>query len=96
MLRQVFEGQKALALTSFVVTAVILWTGWRIGLGAPMLIGGLAIFILLSMIRTKSIKPREALVPMNAPERLMTGFGYYAALAIHAYAVIYACDRLFA
>lgn len=96
VLRQVFEGQKALALTSFVVTAVILWTGWRIGLGAPMLIGGLAIFILLSMIRTKSIKPREALVPMNAPERLMTGFGYYAALAIHAYAVIYACDRLFA
>lgn len=95
VLRQVFEGQRALAITSFVVTGVILWTGWRIGLGAPMLIGGLMIFILLSLIRTKSIKPREALVPMNAAERLMTGFGYYAALAIHAYAVIYACDRLF-
>ncbi|MFN7125491.1 MAG: hypothetical protein ACK4M8_06380 [Allorhizobium sp.] len=95
VLRQVFEGQRALAIASFVVTGVILWTGWRIGLGAPMLIGGLMIFILLSLIRTKSIKPREALVPMNAAERLMTGFGYYAALAIHAYAVIYACDRLF-
>lgn len=95
VLRQVFEGQRALAITSFIVTGVILWVGWRIGLQAPMLIGGLAIFILLSMIRTKSVKPREALLPMNASERLMTGFGYYAALAMHAYAVIYACDRLF-
>lgn len=96
VLRQVFEGPRALTAISFVVTGVILWTGWRIGLGAPMLIAGLAIFILLSMIRTKSAKPKEALVPMTAAERLMTGFGYYAALAIHAYAVIYACDRLFA
>jgi Zn-dependent protease len=96
VLRQVFEGQRALAITSFVVTGVVLWTGWRIGLEAPMLIAGLAIFILLSMIRTRSVKPREALTPMNAAERLMTGFGYYAALAMHVYAVIYACDRLFA
>ncbi len=95
VLRQVFEGQRALAITSFVVTGVILWTGWRIGLNPTMLIVGLAIFILLSLIRTKSIKPREALQPMSAAERLTTGFGYYAALAIHAYAVIYACDRLF-
>lgn len=96
VLRQVFQGQRALAVTSFTVTGVVLWVGWRIGLPAPMLIAGLAIFILLSLIRTKSVKPREALHPMNAPERLMTGFGYYAALAMHAYAVIYACDRLFA
>jgi Zn-dependent protease len=95
VLRQVFEGQRALAVTSFVVTTVILWTGWRIGLEPPMLIGGLAIFVLLSLIRTRAVKPREALQPMTAPERLMTGFGYYAALVIHAYAVIYACDRLF-
>jgi Zn-dependent protease len=94
VLRQIFENQRALAISSFVVTGVIVWTGWRIGLSAPMLIGGLAIFILLSMIRTKSIKPRDALLPMNAPERLMTGFGFYAALAMHAYALIYACDRL--
>ncbi len=95
VLRQVFEGQRALAITSFVVAGVIVWTGWRIGLSAPMLIAGLAIFILLSLIRTRAAKPREALTPMNAPERLMTGFGYYAALSMHAYAVIYACDRLF-
>ncbi len=96
VLRQVFENQRMLAVTSFVVTGVIVWTGWRVGLGAPTILSGLAIFTLLSMIRTKAIKPREALTPMNAPERLMTGFGYYAALAMHVYAVVYACDRLFA
>lgn len=95
VLRQVFEGQRALAVTSFLVTGVVVWTGWRVGLGAPFLIVGVALFTLLSMIRTKSAKPREALTPMNAAERLMTGFGFYAALAMHVYAVIYACDRLF-
>ena len=95
VLRQVFEGQRVLAITSFLVTGVVVWTGWRIGLGAPALIVGVALFTLLSMIRTKSVKPREALTPMNGPERLMTGFGFYAALAMHVYAVIYACDRLF-
>lgn len=95
VLRQVFENQRMLAVTSFIVTGVVVWTGWRIGLGAPVLVSGIAIFTLLSMIRTTAVKPREALTPMNAPERLMTGFGYYAALAMHIYAVIYACDRLF-
>ncbi|AOG12277.1 hypothetical protein [Agrobacterium sp. RAC06] len=95
VLRQVFQAPRALALTSFLVTGVVAWTGWRIGLSAPALTIGVALFTLLGMIRTKSAKPREALVPMNGPERLMTGFGYYAALAIHVYAVIYACDRLF-
>lgn len=95
VLRQVFEGQYALAIASFMVSGVILWVGWRIGLAPPILVGGLAIFILLSMIRTKSVKPREALLPMSSPERLMTGLGYYAALAMHANAVVYACDRLF-
>lgn len=95
VLRQVFEGQYALGIASFMVSGVILWVGWRIGLAPPILLGGLAIFILLSMIRTKSVKPREALVPISSPERLMTGLGYYAALAMHANAVVYACDRLF-
>lgn len=95
VLRQVFEAQYALGIASFMVSGVILWVGWRIGLAPPMLVGGLGIFILLSMIRTKSVKPREALVPMSSPERLMTGLGYYAALAMHANAVVYACDRLF-
>ena len=57
--------------------------------------GALAVFTLLSLIRTTSIKPREKLDAMSGPERMMTGFGLYAALSIHIYGVIYACDRLF-
>ncbi|RKE84591.1 hypothetical protein [Rhizobium sp. AG855] len=95
VLRQVFENQTMLALASFGVTGVILWTGWRIGLPPSTLVIGLVVFTLLSLIRTKGAKPRDELVPMTPAERLMTGFGYYAALAMHAYAVIYACERLF-
>ncbi|WP_244618678.1 hypothetical protein [Rhizobium sp. 18065] len=95
VLRQIFVSQKMLALGSFGITGVILWTCWRIGLPSMVLVSGLAIFTLLSLIRTRSIKPRHELIPMSGPERLMTGFGLYSAISIHAYAVIYACDRLF-
>jgi Zn-dependent protease len=95
VLRQIFENQRMLAIASFGVTGVVLWTGWRIGLSPQTLLVGLAVFILLSLIRAKGAKPRDELVPMTPAERLMTGFGYYAALAIHVYAVVYACDRLF-
>jgi Zn-dependent protease len=95
VLRQIFVSQKMLALASFGITGIILWTCWRIGLPSMVLVSGLAIFTLLSMIRTSTVKPRHELIPMSGPERLMTGFGLYAAISIHAYAVIYACDRLF-
>lgn len=95
VLRQIFENQIMLALASFGVAGVILWTGWRIGLSSSTLVIGLGVFTLLSLIRTKGIKPRHELVAMSPAERLMTGFGYYAALAMHVYAVVYACDRLF-
>lgn len=95
VLRQIFANQRMLAIASFGVTGVVLWTGWRIGLSAQTLLVGLSVFTLLSLIRTKGAKPRDELVPITPAERLMTGFGYYAALAIHVYAVVYACDRLF-
>ncbi|MDH4442767.1 MAG: hypothetical protein QE284_20590 [Rhizobium sp.] len=95
VLRQIFNSQRMLALASFGVTGVVLWTGWRIGLSPMTLIVGLTLFTLLSLIRTNGAKPRHELVAMSPAERLMTGFGYYAALAMHVYAVVYACDRLF-
>lgn len=95
VLRQIFENQTMLALASFGVSGVVLWTGWRIGLSPATLVIGLVVFTLLSLIRTKGVKPRHELVAMSPAERLMTGFGYYAALAMHVYAVVYACDRLF-
>lgn len=94
VLRQVFESGTLLAVAAFGVTGAILWTGWRIGLSPVMLMGGLAVFILLSLIKTKTVKPSAELIPMSSAERLMTGFGYYAALSMHAYALIYACQNL--
>ncbi|KPF44150.1 SRPBCC family protein [Rhizobium sp. G187] len=95
VLRQIFETERLLAVASFIVTAAILWTGWRLGLSYTMLIGSLAVFTLLSLIKTKNAKPRAELVPMTPAERLMTGFGYYAALSIHIYGLIYSCRLLF-
>ncbi|NGO63842.1 hypothetical protein G6N76_09155 [Rhizobium daejeonense] len=95
MLRQIFRTTKALTLASFGVTGVILWTGWRIGLPPLALLAALSIFTLLSLIRTGKVKPRHELAEMSPAEQLMTGFGLYAALSIHVYAVVYACDRLF-
>ncbi|THV25072.1 SRPBCC family protein [Peteryoungia ipomoeae] len=94
VLRQVFESGTLLAVATFGVTGAILWTGWRIGLSPVMLMGGLAVFTLLSLIKTKTVKPSAELIPMSPAERLMTGFGYYAALSMHAYALIYACQNL--
>jgi len=32
---------------------------------------------------------------MTAPQRLLAGFGLYAAIALHGHAIVYACERLF-
>nr|WP_316654259.1 hypothetical protein [uncultured Gellertiella sp.] len=95
VLRQVFPSRRMLTVGSFGVTVLILGIGWRIGLPAPALEAGLAVFTLMSLMGRARVKPREALVPMSSPERLMAGFGLYAAIAIHGYAIVYACDQLF-
>ena len=59
------------------------------------LIAGLAVFSLMSLIRSRKVRPRTELKPMTPHERLLTGFGLCAALVIHAGGVIYACERLF-
>ncbi|WP_411035389.1 hypothetical protein [Shinella sp. BYT-45] len=95
VLRQVFSARRGLLAASFLVTLAILWVGWRIGLPVLLLIAGLAVFTVLSLIGAGGVKPRRALEPMTAPQRLLAGFGLYAAIALHGYAIIYACDRLF-
>jgi Zn-dependent protease len=95
VLEQVFPTHDALLGATFLVTAGILWTGWRVGIPAEALFGGLAVMALLSFTGSGSVKPREALEEMSGTERLAAGLAYYATLAIHAYAVIYACDRIF-
>lgn len=95
VLRQVFPTQDGLLGGTFLVTAAILFTGWRVGVPSQALFGGLAVMALLSMSNRASVKMREELVDMTGGERLFAGFGYYAALTIHAYGLVYACDLLF-
>ncbi|MBL0374897.1 hypothetical protein JJB09_23055 [Rhizobium sp. KVB221] len=95
VLKQVFPTRDGLLGATFLVTAGVLWTGWRSGVPVEALTGGLAVMALLSFTAMGSVKPREALDEMSVSERLFSGFGYYAALAVHAHAIIYACDRLF-
>ena len=95
VLRQVFPTQDGLLGGTFLVTAAILFAGWRVGVPAQALFGGLAVMALLSFSNRASVKMREELVDMTGGERLFACFGYYAALAIHAYGLVFACDLLF-
>jgi len=95
VLRQVFPTQDGLLGATFLVTAGILWTGYRIGVPLDAMLGGVAVMALMSMVSNNTFKPREALDEMSVGERLHAGLGYYAVLAIHAYGLIYACDHLF-
>lgn len=95
VLRQIFADRHQQTLATFAIALAIVWTGWRIGLQPQALIAGLAVFSLLSLIRSRKVRPRTALRPMTSHQRLLTGFGLCAALAIHAGGVIYACERLF-
>ncbi|KQV42552.1 MULTISPECIES: hypothetical protein [unclassified Rhizobium] len=94
VLRQVFPGPVSLTAGSFLVTVIILTVGWRIGVPYFALVAALAVFALLSLMGHRGIKPRHRLVEMSPAQRLMSGLGLYAALALHGYAVIYATDRL--
>jgi Zn-dependent protease len=95
ILRQVFDSRRMLIAGSFGITLLMLWVGFRIGLSLNALMASLSVFILVSLIGARSIKPRHNLAPMQPGERLMAGFGLYAAVLLHSYAIIFACDRLF-
>lgn len=95
VLRQVFPTQDGLLGGTFLVTAAILFTGWRVGIPSQALFGGLAVMALLSLSNRTTVKMREEMADMTAGERLFAGFGYYSALAIHAYGLVFACDLLF-
>jgi len=95
VLRPLFSSRLAQAGGSFAIAAVILGTGWRIGVPPLALFAALAVLTLVSLVGSPGVQHRAELVPMAPGERLLTGFGLFAAVSIHAYAVIHACDALF-
>ena len=95
VLRQIFPDKRLQALGSFGIALVIVVTGWEIGLPYQALIIGLAVFTLISLIGAGSVRPRDKLDPMRPSERLLAGLGLYAAVIIHSYAIVFACEHLF-
>jgi Zn-dependent protease len=95
VLRQIFRSRTSLLCASFGITFVILCVGWQIGVPSNALLAGLAVFTLLSLIGSGSVKPKEKLDDMNGGERMLVAFGLYAAVLVHGYAVIYASKALF-
>ncbi len=99
VLRQVFPDSRMRMIGSFLLTSAILWIGWRIGLPGKALVAGLTVFTLLSLLVAgfgRAARLRTALEEMTAAQRLLSGFGLYAAFAMHGYAVVYACEHIFA
>ncbi|MGE7370934.1 hypothetical protein ACQKKX_17985 [Neorhizobium sp. NPDC001467] len=94
VIRQVFPGRLQV-LASLGLTLIVLMVGYEIGIPAAALVAGLAVVTLISLIGFRTNILRDELDPMSAPERLMAGFGLYAAVTIHSYAVITACKILF-
>lgn len=95
VLRQVFHSHAGRVAGSFLITLIIAGVGWRIGLSTPALLAGLAVFGLLSMMGSGGVKPRHRLDEMTSGQRILSGLGLYAAVALHGYAIVYATDRLF-
>ncbi len=95
VVRQVFPGRRMQVLASFGLTLVVLLVGYKIGVPLTALVSGLAIITLISLIGFRKNVMRDELDPMQPGERLMAGSGLYAAVTIHSYAVINACQILF-
>ncbi len=94
-IRQIFPKFGMQTMGSFLITGAILATGWEVGIPSSALVVALAIFVLLSFLGRSSVKPRHEMLPMSNPERLIAGLGLYAAVLIHAYAIIVAWEALF-
>ncbi len=94
-IRQVFRSQTTQMVGSFLIAAAILATGWEVGVSGSALVIAVAVFAILSFVGHGDVKPRHVMLEMSDPERLMAGLGLYAAVLIHAYAIIVACEGLF-
>lgn len=95
VIRKIFPGLAMQTVGSFGISAVIVATGWQVGVPHDILIVALAVFTLLSLISAGTIQLRGDLEPMRPAERLLVGLGLYAAVIMHSYAIVFASGGLF-
>ncbi|MBP1851156.1 hypothetical protein [Rhizobium halophytocola] len=94
VLRQLCPNRPTLLLGSLAASALIVATGWHIGVPPIALIASLAVFTLLSLIGGQSFSTRLVLEDITLSQRVMIGLGLYGTIALHALAVSVACDLL--
>lgn len=95
VIRQIFPSRKMQMVGSFSIAAFILGVGWTIGMHTNALLAALAVFAVMGVMSAGRVKPRDALEPMTKAERLLSGFGLYATLVLHGYAIVFATQELF-
>jgi Zn-dependent protease len=95
VLRQICPEPVVLAVVSFTALSVFLALGHLTGLSPASLVGMGVVFAILSLLTSGSgVKPRHALKPIRAIERVTLGAAFAAIFAIHFCGVLWAYDRV--
>ncbi len=95
VLRQLVQGETALAMASAVSLGIFLGLGWFIGLPPHWLAAvGVIVTLLSLMTRGMRVRPRHALVPMTAGERVLMAAALAAVTVTHASGLLWAARIL--
>jgi hypothetical protein len=90
VIRQVFRSRAGQGIASFLLLGGLLLAGNSAGFSSQALLFIGAIFALLSVVTTGSgVKPKFALVPMTAAERVLVFTGLIAAFTAHAFGTVW-------
>lgn len=95
VLRQIFPTGTGLAIASFAIFSAFLALGHLLGLSAGALAFAGGVFVLLSLITANlGVKPRFALKPIRAGERIAIALAFVAIFVIHGAGLLWAVDRM--
>jgi Zn-dependent protease len=90
VIRQVFHSRAGQGIASFLLLGGLLMAGSFSGFSSQALLIIGAVFALLSVVTAgSSVKPKSALVPMTAGERILVFSGLVAAFSAHACGTIW-------
>jgi Zn-dependent protease len=94
VLRQICPPGLPLAVSSFVLLAFFLATGWFAGFPATVVLVSGGVFAALSLVTSgDAVKPRHALTPIDATGRAALAGALMAAIFIHGAGVVWAFGR---
>lgn len=96
VLRQIFRQGSGQAAAAFLMLGILVATGLAVGFSARIMVMCGAVLAVLSLITTSTgVKPKTALTPMTASERVTLAAALLSTTAIHALAVVWAVRTIF-